>query len=229
LLVERYGHPRGVHGDICRVGPLDGAGPLIVEPVIRRDRHISYPFTFRDGHETCCAIEMSQEDGCAVYRLDADGAWREAHRILRGHRLVDPTLLRFEDRWWLFATAAAPLHNAVLSLYYADAIAGPWTPHPANPIKRDLGSARPAGRPFTIGAQLFRPAQDCRRTYGGAVEVMAIETLTPTAFAERAALRLEPDPAWPYPDGLHHLVVDGTRVVFDAKKTRRDYLLAFKV
>jgi hypothetical protein len=58
---------------------------------------------------------------------------------------------------------------------------------------------------------------------------MEIVVLTPEAFTERPALRLNPDPRWPYPDGLHHLVVDGTRVYFDAKKTRRDYLLALKV
>jgi len=231
LLVERYGHPRGVAGEICRVGPieLNALSTLAAETVIRRDRHISYPFTFDAEADTYCAPEMSQEDGCVIYRLEPDGSWRPAHHILRGRRLVDPTLFRFEERWWLLATAPPPDHNAVLNAFYADSIAGPWSAHASNPIKRDTASSRPAGRPFTIGSRLFRPAQDCRATYGGAVELMDVVALTPTRFVEAPALRLEPDPRWPYPDGLHHLVIDGARVYFDAKKTRRDYLLPLKL
>jgi hypothetical protein len=54
---------------------------------------------------------------------------------------------------------------------------------------------------------------------------MEILALTPTEFRESIALRLEPDPSWPYPDGLHHLVVDGARVYFDAKRSHVDWLL----
>jgi hypothetical protein len=239
LLVERYGHPRGVRGEICRVGPLptsaslppefDAAESLTTEPAIRRDRHISYPFTFTNGGDSFCAPEMSQEDGCVIYRLERDGSWRPAHHILAGRRLVDPTIFKYEDRWWLLATAPPPDHNTVLQAYFADDIAGPWTAHAGNPIKRDAGSARPAGRPFAIGARTYRPAQDGRGAYGAAVEIMEIVALTPTTFDERRARRLDPDPRWPYPDGLHHLVLDGTRVYFDAKKKYRDYLLALKL
>src|SRR5262249_1702872 len=127
------------------------------------------------------------------------------------------------------ATEPPPLHTSALHAYYAPAIDGPWTPHARNPLKRDAATARPAGRPFTVGDHLYRPAQDCSVTYGGAVHVMEIATLTPTTFVETLAPRLEPDPAWPYPDGLHHLVVDGTRVFIDAKRTTVDWLLPLRV
>src|SRR5207253_8316044 len=97
-----------------------------------------------------------------------------------------------------------------------------------NPIKRDAASARPGGRPFAIRDRFYRPAQDCSATYGGALHVMELLALTPTEFHERVALRLEPQRDWPYPDGLHHLVVDGTRVYFDAKRTHVDWLLWMK-
>jgi hypothetical protein len=57
---------------------------------------------------------------------------------------------------------------------------------------------------------------------------MEILELTPASFREQRAVRLAPDPTWPYPHGLHHLVVDGTRVYFDAKRTRFDNLLWLK-
>ena len=229
LLVERYGHPKGVNGIICGADVTDGADGVSLAPAIVRDRHISYPYTFEADGQWYCAPEMNQESGCVIYRLDAEGSWRPAHHILQPHRIVDPTLFRFDERWWLFCTEPPPLHNSVLHAYYAETIAGPWAPHANNPLKRDATSARPAGRPFSIGSRLFRPAQDCSATYGGAVSVMEIQQLTPDRFAETRALRLEPDPSWPYPDGLHHLVVDGVRVYFDAKKTYRDYLLFLKL
>src|SRR6185503_5059450 len=110
----------------------------------------------------------------------------------------------------------------------ADDIAGPWSAHALNPLKCDLETARPAGRPFVIGNRTFRPAQDCRQTYGAAVVVMEVLELDPARFREVSVLRLAPDPAWPYPDGLHHLVVDGARVYIDAKKTHHDPWLWLK-
>jgi len=226
LLVERYSHRKRVRGRIARIDPDH---PAAIETVIERDRHVSYPFTFAYGADVYCAPEMSQEDGCVIYRLAPDGRWTATHHVMRGQRLVDPTLFRLNDRWWLFATEPPPSHNDSLHAYYADALEGPWTPHARNPVKRDPSSARPGGRPFTVARRLYRPAQDCSVTYGGAVHVMEIETLTPTEFRESIALRLEPDPDWPYPDGLHHLVVDGARVYFDAKRSHVDWLLWLKV
>jgi hypothetical protein len=227
LLVEDYGHRKRERGRIARVDPLNRASP--VATAIVRERHISYPFAFADGEDVYCAPEMSQEEGCVLYRLQTDGSWKTAHHILRGVRLVDPTFLRHDGRWWLFGTAPKPLHNRVLHGYYADTLHGPWTPHARNPLKDDPSSARPAGRPFTIGERLYRPSQDCSETYGGAVNVMHVEALTPTDFRETLALRLEPDASWPYPDGLHHLVIDGTRVYFDAKRAHVDFFLPLRL
>jgi len=226
LLVEEYGHPRGVRGRISSVD-FDRDATL-VRPVVSRRRHISYPYTFEHGGRTCCAIEMSQEDGCAVYELGDDERWRERYRLLRGHRVIDPTLLHASDRWWLFCTDTSGRGSLRLHAFHAERIDGSWTPHALNPLKSDLRSARPAGRPFRIGERLFRPAQDCSSTYGGAINVMEILELTPTRFRESHAIRLEPNPDWPYPDGMHTIVVEDDAVYFDAKRERYDDLLWLK-
>jgi len=228
LLVEDYGHPKSVRGRISRVEVDDLASATTPRAVIVRDRHISYPCTFTDGVATYCAPEMSQEEGCVIYRLGEDGRWVPRHHILRGVRVVDPTIFSFGDRWWLFCAEPPPRHTRTLHAYFADALEGPWRAHPLNPLKRDVSSSRPAGRPFTIGDRLYRPAQDCHDTYGGAVHVMEVTSLSPSSFRETVALRLSPDPTWPYPDGLHHLVVHGTRVYFDAKRWNADFLLWLK-
>ena len=211
-----------------RVDPLSNT-PDAVTPAIVRNSHLSYPSTFQDGADLLCTPEVHQEDGCVIYRLADDGSWVMLHHILRGRRIVDPTFFHHGPRWWLFFTEyREKCGNLTLHAFHSDAIAGPWTPHALDPLKSDLASARPAGRPFTLHGRLYRPAQDCSQTYGGAINVMEVEVLTPTVFRETVALRLEPSPRSPYPDGRHHLVVDGTRVYSDGKRSHDDPLLWWK-
>jgi hypothetical protein len=218
-----------MRGRISRLDPSN-ASDLVLVPMIDRPSHLSYPYVFTDDDgRTWCVPEMSQErNGCALFELTCDGLWTERARILEGRVIVDPTIFRAGGRWWVFCGNGEEHGNLELEAYYADAIGGPWTPHPLNPLKRDRGSARPGGRPFVVDGQLFRPAQDCSRTYGGALTIMAIEELTTTTFRERAVVRIEPDPHGPYPDGLHHLVVDAHRLYIDGKRQRYDYWLWLK-
>ncbi len=222
LLVEDYGHPKGVVGRIARVD-ADAPSPTL-ETMIAAPTHLSYPFTFDgDGDgATYCVPETGATSGCVIYRLDGGGRWTPAHRILRDRRLVDPTIFRHGGRWWLFATDASAGGSVALHAFFAESIGGVWTPHRQDPLKADRATARPAGRPFVLGGQLYRPSQDCSRTYGGAINLMAVDELTPDTFRERIALRLDPDPSWPYPDGFHTIVVDARRIYIDAKRTQYD-------
>jgi len=92
LLAEHYGHARGVRGRIVRVDPSEAADAASASPAIVRGHHVSYPCTFTDGDRTYCVPEMSQEDGCVIYALDRGGDWAPALHILRGVRVVDPTV-----------------------------------------------------------------------------------------------------------------------------------------
>jgi hypothetical protein len=67
---------------------------------------------------------------------------------------------------------------------------------------------------------LYRPAQDCSRTYGGRVIINRVHTLTPVAFHEEAVVAVNPDSAGPYPSGLHTLSQVGTITLIDGKRMR---------
>jgi hypothetical protein len=104
---------------------------------------------------------------------------------------------------------------------YSNALSGPWRPHEGNPVKIDIRSSRPGGTPFRVGDELYRPAQDCSRTYGGALVVNRVKVCTPTHYEEEAVATLRPDPAGLYPDGVHTLsfgngyaAVDGKRISY---------------
>jgi hypothetical protein len=119
--------------------------------------------------------------------------------------------------WIAYNDADLGLHEN-LCLRYATRLEGPWTPHPLNPVKMDVRSSRPGGTPFTVDGALFRPAQDCSRSYGCALVINRVVTCTPREYQEEFVARLTPDPDGRYPDGFHTLSVTSDGILFDGKR-----------
>jgi hypothetical protein len=76
---------------------------------------------------------------------------------------------------------------------------------------------------FEHNGALYRPAQDGSRAYGGAVALNRITRLTPSEFAEETVQVLRPDPAGPFPDGLHSLCGAGGKTLVDGKRHARSF------
>lgn len=227
LLAEEFDWRTGV-GHIVQVKEFGGQDPA-TEYAIRTPHHLSYPYLVEQAGELYCIPESAESKRVTLYRLDrGTGGWIEQKVLIDGFPAVDPTLFEHEGRWWLFCTDAEAGANEVLHAWSSDGLLGEWAPHAANPIKIDIGSARPAGPPFRHDGRLIRPAQDCSRRYGGAVVFNRILILSPDEFAEEAVARLEPDAKGPYPAGLHTIcgtggttVIDGARYTFVAAEMRR--------
>lgn len=173
------------HLSVLELGP---DGP-IGEPttVLQRPFHLSYPFAFEYDGQWYLLPEMALEGRLELYRaVRAPYEWVLDRVIMQGPMLMDATLQEIDGRWWLFASeyreGLQPWTD--LLLFHADSPFGPWTPHPRNPVVSDVRSARPAGRLFREDGAWIRPAQDCSRTYGGAITLRRITTLTTTDYAE---------------------------------------------
>jgi hypothetical protein len=174
------------HGDIAVASSADGrdwryAGVVLDEPF-----HLSYPYVF-DWEGTDYLIpESAQARAVRLYRADPFPThWAFVQTLLNDDAFSDPSIVRHDGRWWLFATTH-PETNATLNLYSADRLEGPWQAHPMNPIVRDdPHHARPGGRIVALGDRLLRFAQDDAPHYGVQVWAFEITTLTPTAYAER--------------------------------------------
>jgi hypothetical protein len=64
------------------------------------------------------------------------------------------------------------------------------------------------------------PVQDCSRTYGGAITMLEIETLTEQAFSARPRARfVAPGSAAPFRAGLHTMAAAGPVTLIDVKRT----------
>ena len=65
----------------------------------------------------------------------------------------------------MFANAAAGerrVFDDELHLFHADRLLGDWQPHPRNPVKSDVRSARPAGAPLQAQRRALPPGADLR-------------------------------------------------------------------
>ncbi len=229
ILYEHFSY-RTNRGTIAAVDPAGDAGGAAVRIGPKPAVHLSYPYLIEVEGRLLCIPESHQAGEAGLYEIERfPDRWVKVGNLLENIPIVDATLFRHEGTWWLAGSEpTAKGTTCELHLWHAPAIIGPWRPHAANPVKMDIRSARPGGTPFYENGELYRPAQDCSRTYGGRVIINRVVTLTPTAFHETHAASVEPDPKGAYPAGLHTLsqvggitLIDGKRVVFSPAEFRR--------
>jgi hypothetical protein len=195
------------------------------EPVkaLEKEHHLSHPFLFDWDGRTFMIPETNAAQRCELYccRRFPD-QWELETTILEGIRASDATIARIEGTWWLFANVFTEgvSSNDELHAFYADRPTGPWQPHPANPVKSDVRSARPAGALFRWNGELYRPAQNSSRDYGYSIVLNRICRLTPTEYEEETVSELLPH--WhPRVRRNHTLNHAGRLTVVDAYWHRR--------
>ncbi|HEY3040365.1 MAG TPA: hypothetical protein VGJ66_16630 [Pyrinomonadaceae bacterium] len=152
--------------------------------VLSEGFHLSYPSVFEWDGVHYMIPETLRLGAVSLYRAeDFPTRWSCVGPLIAGI-FADPSILRFDNRWWLFVPSN-PYEHDRLSLYYADNLAGPWREHPASPIiEANNHNARPAGRVIATDGALIRFAQDCFPTYGMQVRAFEISQLTINRYAE---------------------------------------------
>ncbi len=197
---------------------LEGKNSSPRKAAIEFPFHTSYPYLVENQGETYCIPETHQTREIRIYKaVEFPTNWTRASILIENFAGLDPTVFQYQDRWWLTSVE----HNNSLDklyLWHAPALFGPWKPHPANPIKTNRSSSRPAGTPFTHSGYLYRPSQDNTRTYGGRIMINRILRLTPTEFKEELAAIVEPNLDGLYPDGLHTISAVGNVTLLDGKR-----------
>jgi hypothetical protein len=217
VFFEDYGQREG-RGTIAHTELLEGGGWSPIDTVLDPGVHASYPYLVEDDGILYMLPETAAANELVLYQsTDFPHGWRRAATLLAGIPVVDASVVKFEDRWWMFGTLGnrGAAHN--LFIWHAAALTGPWTPHKGNPVKTDARSARPGGTPYVVDGVLFRPAQDCSWTYGGGLTVCRVDHLRPDRFQETSVTSLRARPGSPQPDGLHTLSGVGRRTLVDGK------------
>jgi hypothetical protein len=220
----------GTNRILCEEMPMsDGVGRIVAvaaeggtlsPPTVLLDDgwHHSYPCTFQESGRVYCVPESTQRGATRIHRLEDDGLLVPICDVAPHARLADPTLFRWNGRYWLCCTDLDLGGHDNLCLLHASEVTGPWVPHARWPVKVDVRGARAAGMVLNANGRLFRPGQDCAATYGAAVVIHEILTLTETDFRESPVAELRPERSGPFPHGLHTLVHDGERFWVDGKR-----------
>ncbi len=191
-----------------------------VRTVLETGTHLSYPFTLELDGATGFVPEHAAAREVAHVATDPEGNVVATTTMLADAPLIDTTFVDWGGRTWAFATMDTTTHNTDLFVFHADSLAGPWRPHPLNPVKTDVRSARPAGTPFVVDGRLYRPAQDCSTHYGSAVSINEIVTLSEVSFEERVVARVEPTANGGYRYGLHTISQVGDMTLIDGARKR---------
>jgi hypothetical protein len=219
LLAEEFDGRKG-RGSIVELNLDDSqlASPEF-RSAIDEGVHMSYPYLFEHGGSFYCTPEAYRRKAVDLYRFDLDSRrWLYAAKLIRNFAAVDPTPFKYGGRWWMFCTNYDDHVESKLFLWHAPRLEGPWEPHNANPVKVDIRSSRPAGRPFEFEGKLYRPAQDTSRGYGSGISINRILRLTTTEFDETTVSHISPIAGSSYKDGIHTLVSCGSITVIDSKR-----------
>jgi hypothetical protein len=198
---------------------------MVGEPIraLERPYHLSYPFLFAWRGDIYMVPESEEHRTVELYRAaEFPRQWILDRVLLSNLRAADATLAEINDHWWMFVNVAECENAAIndeLHLYYADSPLGPWSPHARNPVKSDVRSARPAGRPFHVNGTWLRPSQRSYGRYGSAIALNRITRIDEAGYAEEEVARLLP--AWrPNLVATHTLNAAGGMTVVDARRLR---------
>ncbi len=190
-------------GHIC-CGRLTPGGHLAeVRPVLQQPHHLSFPQIVVADGEIFMLPESAQGGGVDLYRATRfPDSWTLEKRLL-DFRCVDSSIFQASGRWWMTTSPqVVPGHTAITWLLCADRITGPWKFHEGGIVASDVRVARGAGAVFETGGRLIRPSQDCGVSYGYAVNLNEILSVSASPYRERTICRV--DPGWmPRLAGVH--------------------------
>jgi len=190
-----------------------------VKPIIDTSFHLSYPFMLEHDGKYYCIPEQYSSGEVALYEaVSFPDKWIKKTTLLKDFPGIDPTIIKYNDLWWMFIANQKDNDSSKLYLFYSENLEGPWNSHKNNPVKIFPKMTRPAGAIFEYNGKLIRPAQNCNKTYGGSTIFYEITNLSTENFKEVFIGELLPNLASQYLDGLHHIVPNNNITIVDGKR-----------
>jgi len=185
---------------------------LDIEVILNEPHHLSYPFIFGEY----IIPEGYRSGACYAYKKVNGGQSYQRIKI-SDMAFIDSTVLKYNDKLWLFATTKKDAEDAIanLRIYVADQL-GKFSSHAQDPVKTDNKTARPGGAFFEYQGKLYRPVQDCAEMYGHYIRIMEVKILSEQEYEEQEVMVLSSTISPPYNMRLHTfnayegcIVVDG--------------------
>jgi hypothetical protein len=210
-------------GEIGYATSTDGLKWAYGSIVLREKFHLSYPYVFEHEGQIYMVPESHLDSTVRLYKaLDFPTKWALDTILLSGSDFIDPSIVYFNQRWYIFATGVA---SNYLKLYSSTNLHGPWVEHPKSPVVVNSHHiARPGGRLLEYNGHLYRYAQDVVPYYGIQVFAFKITKISKTEYAEQVVSNtpvvkygdyfwnrhgMHQVDVFMYADGYYYAVVDG--------------------
>ena len=171
-------------GKIALATSPDGLHWQYQHIVLAEPFQLSFPSVFEVDGEYYMTPETTAKSSVRLYKATSfPDSWTHVADLVTGRPYADPTVFRYDERWWMFVGNGSSDSCFVFSSTVLDS---GWAPHPSSPIVAgNRGRARPAGRGVVLsGNRLFRITQNDTPTYGRAVRVFQVDVLTTTQYQE---------------------------------------------
>ncbi len=200
------------------IAPLNSNLTLGKRLIVLDDKkHLSYPFVINHAGRIFVVCESYKSGKLSLYEIDkTDLTVKKIRDIFTDKKIVDPTIIHYNDKFWMFYTIGDEC-NSKLYIAYADSLFDEFKEHAKNPVKNELSSSRSAGTPFMFENELYRPAQNCSKSYGGSIVINRITKLTEQEFSEEFVKEIMPDAQNFNCLGLHTLSSFGNLTLIDGK------------
>lgn len=210
------------YGTIKLIKTNNNFEPIFNKQILDVKTHLSYPSIFVENGKTYIIPESRQSGEVACYEYDFTTDNLTNKKVISTLPLLDPTILKYNDKYWLFATYGDhKFEHSKLYIYYSDSLFGPYKPHKMNPVKNDLNGSRPAGNFIFSDGNIYRPAQNCSDYYGKSLSFYKLIKLSEIEFKEEHYLDLLQRKESRFNGGIHTInivddvvVVDGIRMAF---------------
>jgi len=189
------------------------------QKLIKEPFHLSYPYPIKHNGDYYLVPEAFESNSVFTYKaVDFPLSWEKSLILMKGFAGIDNTVIKHEDTYWMFTTERKDGFRHNLKLFYAEDLFSEWVPHPQNPVKTDIRSARPAGTPFLHQGNLYRPSMDYAEKIEGRIFINKVLKLSTTEYEEIPVKVIDPYTDIYFSDKIHTLSDAGEYTIIDGGK-----------
>lgn len=152
--------------------------------------HLSYPFIFIENNRTFVFPEAASSGKLSCYEYDFENESLKFVKDIIDVPLLDSTILKYNDKYWIFGSTKVKGFNYKLNVYFSDALLGPYVSHPENPVKEGISGTRPAGGFIEVDGIIYRPSQNCENEYGESITINKINILNELKVVEEPYMNI---------------------------------------
>ena len=200
---------------------LDKMNQVISKKVLLDTKsHLSYPFIFHENGNMYVFPEASKSGKLTGYEFNKNTKTLSYKGDLIKEPLVDSTILKYKNKYWIFCGMDGVDSNKKLYIFYSENLWGPYTGHKENPIKEPINGCRPAGNFIEVDGKLYRPAQASEKYYGSSISIYKIIHLCENKFIEEHYMSIFPPKKDYYNFGMHTINSVDNKIVVDGLARR---------